>query len=415
MDRRHATAWGLLVLAAGSLACGTDPGEDPGSQATADAPTELSIPERPFPPPTGPHPVGVVDVVWTDRSREELFTTDPDDRRTVAARVWYPARDGEGGAPYMADPEEYRGDEDLARGFHIRTNATQGALPPSGASFPVLIYNHGGGWTRFTGTFTTEELASHGYVVISVGHNGFNRSRYLPDGSSVALDTLGFPEPTGHLLEDAYGSWDYLDELHFPQWVEDARYALDRLDDMNEAGLLAGVLDVDQIGMYGWSFGGATSIEAAVRDRRVRAAVDHDGQLFGTASERGSDRPFMLLHGGAPPEAPAGQDADEQARVQAAMDELIGVVRDADRRFREASTADGYDVTIAGATHGNFSDLPLLVPGASPGIDPGRAHEIINTLTLAFFDQYLKGIPSPLLEDPTTRFPEVTFERRIRP
>ena len=31
-----------------------------------------------------------------------------------------------------------------------------------------------------------------------------------------------------------------------------------------------------------------------------------------------------------------------------------------------------------------------------------------------FFDRYLKGTPSPLLEDPTQAFPEVTFERRVQ-
>jgi hypothetical protein len=33
--------------------------------------------------------------------------------------------------------------------------------------------------------------------------------------------------------------------------------------------------------------------------------------------------------------------------------------------------------------------------------------KIINTYARAFFDQTLKGIPSPLLEKPSEEFPEV--------
>ena len=101
---------------------------------------------------------------------------------------------------------------------------------PAPGPFPVLVYHHGGSWTRFTSTFTTEELASHGYVVVSVGHNGFNKTQFLPGGASVVPDTLTFPEPAGDLLADALAGWDFLDEHHFTAWVADAVFVLDQLD-----------------------------------------------------------------------------------------------------------------------------------------------------------------------------------------
>jgi hypothetical protein len=54
----------------------------------------------------------------------------------------------------------------------------------------------------------------------------------------------------------------------------------------------------------------------------------------------------------------------------------------------------------------------LFFPSEPGQIDPRRAHEIINAYTLAFFDQYLRGKPSPLLAAPSPSFPEATFTKK---
>jgi len=397
---------GCALLAAACAA-------DQAPPETSETPENPAIPERPFAVPTGPHAIGMTEYRWTDADRPEPFTRDPDDLRSVAVRVWYPAAEsaGAGDAMYLPDPAEFGDAEDFVAVTHVRTNAIADAAPAAGP-FPVLVYHHGGGWTRFTSTFTTEELASHGYVVVSVGHNGFNRTQFLPDGASVAPDTLTFPEPTGDLLADALGSWDYLDDHHFPEWVADARFVLDQLETLNGSGLFAGRLDLDRIGMYGWSFGGATSIEASVVDERVKAAIDHDGQLFGTAPTAGTARPFMLMHGGELPELPPTDDPEVDAANEKALAELMAQVTRTDSALKAASTGDWYDVTIAGTNHGSFSDLVLFTPAFAASIETVRGHEIVNALTLAFFDRYLKGADAPLLDDPAAVYPEVEMEAR---
>ena len=381
---------------------------------TGDAPAP-EIPERPFPAPTGPHAIGMSEFLWTDESRPETFTRDPEDLRSVAVRVWYPTDDpGEPGAMYVADMAEFGDGQDFVPVTHVRTNAIQDAAPAPGPS-PVLVYHHGGSWTRFTSTFTTEELASHGYVVVSVGHNGFNKTQFLPGGASVAPDTLTFPEPSGDLLDDALAGWDFLDEHHFTAWVADAVFVLDQLEALNGSGHFAGRLDLDRIGMYGWSFGGATSIEMSAIDERVKAAIDHDGQLFGSAPRVGTDKPFMLMHNTELREAPTSDDPEVAEANARAMEQLMGAVDSTSAAMRTASTGDWYDVSISGTNHGSFSDLVLFLPGSSPGIEPARGHEIINALTVAFFDRYLKGAETQLLDDPGAVFPEVDAERRVRP
>ena len=406
----------LLALGCTADAPAPDTAEAPAPE-TEDAPAP-EIPEHPFALPTGPHALGMTEYFWTDESRPEPFTRDPDDARSVAVRVWYPA-DGSGaggepdGAPYVPDMAEFGSGEDFLVVTHVRTNAVLDAAPAAGP-FPVLVYHHGGSWTRFTSTFTTEELASHGYIVVSVGHNGFNKTHFLPDGTSVVPDTLTFPEPTGDLLADARGSWDFLDEHHFPEWVADAVFVLDQLDALNGSGRFAGRLDLDRIGMYGWSFGGATSIEmSVVVDERVKAAIDQDGQLFGSAPDVGTDKPFMLMHNTELPDPPPDDDPEvAEANVRAFV-ELLADVGRTDAALKTASTGDWYEVTIAGTNHGSFSDLVIFTPAFAATIETARGHEIINALTVAFFDRYLKGAEAPLLDDPGAVFPEVAVWRQV--
>jgi dienelactone hydrolase len=47
------------------------------------------------------------------------------------------------------------------------------------------------------------------------------------------------------------------------------------------------LLDLHKVGAFGHSFGGATALEVAQRESRVRAAIDLDGDLFGTLAREG--------------------------------------------------------------------------------------------------------------------------------
>jgi hypothetical protein len=93
------------------------------------------------------------------------------------------------------------------------------------------------------------------------------------------------------------------------------------------------------------------------------------------------------------------------------MKELIEMTQARDRSFLERSTDDWYQITIAGTQHGHFSDFLLFFPKNPAELNPGRAHEIITAYTLAFFDRYLRGERSDLLEAPSAEYPEVTFSK----
>ncbi len=66
--------------------------------------------------PTGRYRVGTVTYDWTDPSRLEGATEDPDDRRRVVVQIWYPADavGTEPSAPYVDRLDAYRATTDEA-------------------------------------------------------------------------------------------------------------------------------------------------------------------------------------------------------------------------------------------------------------------------------------------------------------
>ena len=68
---------------------------------------------------------------------------------------------------------------------------------------------------------------------------------------------------------------------------------------------------------------------------------------------------------------------------------------------------------MAGAIHASFTDFALLADQI--GIDAGaslpgaRSLDITRAYVRAFFDQHLRSRPQTLLDQPSARYPEVTF------
>jgi predicted dienelactone hydrolase len=366
-----------------------------------------SVPEHPFVALKGPYAVGVHEFLWIDQKRDEQFTQDPNDRRHVLARIWYPAESvGGDPAPYIYEPKEF-GEAPLYKLLNgVKTNSvTDAPIAKKPGRFPVLLYQPGGGMARFTATFVTEQLASYGYVVVSCDHAGFDPTVLFPDGYAFKADRMLAPVPTGKLEDDAPKSWEWLGNNIFPTWTADASFTLDQIValDRTPGQRFQHRLDLSRIGMFGWSFGGATSLQMSKDDPRIKAAVDQDGQLFGDVAAKGTTKPIMLMHHGAVDQAPNAAD-------QPALVKLMQDVEEQNRSLLAHSTADRYEVTLANTQHGHFSDLLLAYPPKDQ-LDPRRAHEIIVAYTLAFFEKYLNGRDSTLLSGPSSPYPEVTFRR----
>jgi hypothetical protein len=70
-------------------------------------------------------------------------------------------------------------------------------------------------------------------------------------------------------------------------------------------------------------------------------------------------------------------------------------------------------LVVAGAVHASFTDFALLADQIDLDIGAGtpgaRSLDITRAYVRAFFDLHLRGKPQALLDQPSPRYPEVTF------
>jgi hypothetical protein len=119
-------------------------------------------------------------------------------------------------------------------------------------------------------------------------------------------------------------------------------------------------------------------------DTRCRAGINLDGALFGQYQRQPLQTPFLSL--------------------VSAPNKKYG------EHLLVNSTSDYYEVLVEGAAHGDFCDMTFLMPfmkwlGANGPIDPMRAVNIVNAVSLKFFDAYLRDGPKPRFN--TQELPEL--------
>jgi dienelactone hydrolase len=315
--------------------------------------------------------------------------------------IWYPAKPGTGSGvvPYLPQPWQTVRDSDPIQylwrhqNSSVKANSLEAAelaIPqPSGVSpvvprrgdsgrahmagasknekFPLLLMMPGFGASILDYQVFAEELASNGYVVVGIA---------APDSEPVLLADDGriyhtpLDAPSDQLLDS---------------WAGEMIYVLNHLQDLPQTSLKFDRLDLQRIGAFGHSFGGAASIQASFLDHRIKAAADLDGKLWSKSLRLGTDAPCLIVHG--KPFTPG--------------------------RINGASVfngkADKYLVTIPGSGHFNFLDngmmfSPILKVVSINGLRPfgeldGKEILLLNrALLLSFFDRELKQLPAPFLE-----------------
>ena len=371
-----------------------------------------------LPKPSGGYPVGTTSYYFTDPKREEIYTEEPDDRRELMVRVWYPSKQvlEVKHAPYFS---QSLGVEDSLGA--IATNSIVNApVARTQSNYPVLLFSHGFASLPEFNTINAEELASQGYVVVTINHTYESSVSVFPDGRVITTSQF-FNSVIKEQLESLNKNLNknsnenlYNSETLeiFKQSVEvrakDAQFVLDKLKEINgknPSGLLTGKLDLDRVGMFGHSLGGATAAQTLLQDKRFKAGIDLDGGLFINGVDESLNQPFMFMN---------SEVMGTSNTLEPEVEDLIKLRKS----FFQNLQSDGYDVTIRGTGHYYFSDIPLvlkklkdaglplgrlgelenLIDIYNPNpINPERATQIINDYIVAFFDRYLKNQESSLV------------------
>jgi predicted dienelactone hydrolase len=161
---------------------------------------------------------------------------------------------------------------DLSR---VRAHGIRNAeLSPQGRSYPVLLMR--GGLAALVAGYTSlaEELASHGCVV--VGFDAPYRSSVVvfPDGTAIQRA----PEYNADLVGGS--QQEHLLNQLVRAWSADLGFAFDRLERLNASDpsvRFTGRLDMQRVGVFRHSLGGATALRFCHGDSRCKAGIAADG------------------------------------------------------------------------------------------------------------------------------------------
>ena len=386
-----------------------------------------------LPTPEGRFSVGRTHLSFVDPERTIPYQEFEGEPREIPLLIWYPsdASPGDDGLKYVSEAvlEHFRhGDEtnrtasaDLCS---VLSNAHAGLpLSASRDAYPVLLFNHG--YTTFQELYSIymEHLASHGYILVSIGHPGDAALSY-PDGRTTGISSSSFRrmveagklvmqnEHMKHLSENrglAFAELKAVTERGLgvlPEemsrkialCVEDNRFVLDRLEEM-QAGehdsIFTGRLALDSgVGCFGHSLGGITATRLSCVEARIACIVNLDAHLTGAFSPEWRDSlydtPTLIF------------EASHRVGWR--------------RYFCLANLSDAYLAHIKGTGHDDYCDFTSLYRfdvyeqlGKLGTADGGAVIRIVNHMTKAFFDKYL--LKKADIDLMAFEFPELELER----
>lgn len=393
-------------------------------------------------PPTGAYPVGTVALHLVDHSRRDPWL--PVARaRELMVSVWYPAQPGDGypRAPWMPSaagklfltqlipppPVLHPGSPPPQApvvsldGVQLPdTRARLGApVDLSARPYPVVLYSPGDQDDRELGTGLVSDLASRGYIVLTIDHTYEAAEVEFPDGR---VEVSRQQNTIADIAKAATVR------------VADTRFVLDELAQLKSgsnpdaehhplpAGL-AGALDLARTGIFGHSLGGSTAAAAMAADPRIRAGINLDGSitpagmplnrvsfglmasLAGPVAKRIGDRPFMMM-------SSDGHDLRGDSTWASFWPELSGW-----RLLLSLKNSGHYSYTdeeeflsqlVTARIISPSVDREVVVPVIGT-IDPGNAVATERAYIGAFFDLHLRHQRGSLLTRPSLNYPQVQF------
>ncbi len=347
----------------------------------------------------GRYDIGVRSLRVTDKNRPDILNTKPGQPtarydRTLTLEVWYPARLAAGQSP-GGDYQVVTRDPSVTATLHGK--AVRDAPPlTADAPYPLVIISHGYPGNRFLMSHLAENLASKGFVAISIDHTD---STY--DDQKAFASTL-YNRPFDQLF--------VLDEAA-------------RLGRRGSGDMLAGLVDADHTGIVGYSMGGYGVVNV------IGGGYSKASETFQTSppnrllAERGADNAAYQNSRDARIKAaiaiaPWGMqtgfwDAAGLAGIRTpvlfvagSVDDVAGYEKGTRAIFLGAVHADRYLLTFAHANHNAAAPIPApaetyayserlkafpFAHYADAVWDTTRMNNILDHFATAYFEWHVKG------------------------
>ena len=210
-----------------------------------------------------------------------------------------------------------------------------------------------------------EVLASHGYVVVGLDAPYRTGEVVFPDGRVIERSPGNNPELfSGEALE-------HLAAKLVDAWSVDMSFVLDQLERLNASdptGRFVGRLNIQRVGAFGHSLGGAEALQFCHDDSRCKASLDLDGAPWGSVVREGLAQPVMFLMSDH-----RGESDPEGARMTANFRSIFG----------RSGEGRRLQIMIRGANHYLFSDDAIL-----------KSHIVLRTLTSAWHPRHRRTPPT---------------------
>jgi dienelactone hydrolase len=343
----------------------------------------MLVPLNDLPAPTGPYAVGTQMFEWKDSNRDEWFTEEQSDKRRIVVQTWYPTEASEAKPlPYLANPDEWLPALSIVLQLpqflfnhltYIDTHSVLNApLHPEVTKTPLVVFSHGIWGMRFQNTAQFEALASRGYIVLAVDH-AYDASLTIFNDGTIADFRSGYE---GELSEDEFWA------LRNPQVktrVADIDFMINTVAQKAAAqDPLWAAVDLQHIGMFGHSYGGATSIVAANQDPRIDATIVLDGWILPVPPEvidQGVSSPILFI----------GRETWPDPLNYQKLDTLL------------SNSPNHESVLMPGTEHFDFSDAPLFSPfmqtvGLAGTIPAAQLAADLEKRIVGFFNTHLKAL-----------------------
>lgn len=357
-----------------------------------------------LPRPTGPYPIGTASHFLRDFSRDH----NDEKSRPLLVHIYYPSVGTQKEyPPYLADTmhlykeklAQSHSPEDLAYLDNIRDWAIPNApIDTENSPFPVLFFSPGFFMASQLYSCLIEEMASHGYVVVTMNHTDACWPVMFPDGSSPII----LPEFV-NIFSNTERSCIQVFDATKETWVKDIEFVLSWLRNQP----LTTSLDLSRMGIFGHSYGASTVTEAARRNNDFKAMANLDGLLFGPNWDKPLEAPSLFVMAG---KLPTHEEVLSAGLTIEQWDSLFA--RNPKKVFDQLKENSFY-VTIKNGDHATFVDSRLIKsPLHKNESDPLHGIEITRPLLVDFFDHYLKNKNLTILKKENVQLPDIIIEKK---